>query len=212
MAGKTNERRQREYNDTRQRILTAAREIATEEGWRNVTLRKIADRIEYTHPALYSFFKDKDDLLRALLRDGFKQLETEMNAALDRASGPVDGLRKICEAYLAFAFSNPELYQVMYGLDGAPFGADRTGDEGLTIGAVTAKAIQAFDPDHLLDEATVQQRVYLLWCATHGNVSLVMAGRIAPEYSKALQEQALADTVALIAADLQKNLYKLEHI
>jgi AcrR family transcriptional regulator len=204
MAGKATDRRQREHQEKRHQILAAARQIALEEGWRNVTLRKIAERIEYTHPALYSFFKDKDDLLLALLQEGFKQLEAEMSAALDRATGPVDGLQKISAAYLGFAAGNAELYQVMYGLDGAPFGAARTVTEGLTIGAVTARAIRAFDPQRTLDDATVQKRVYLLWAATHGNVSLVMAGRIEPEYARTLQQQTLADTVALVEADLQK--------
>lgn len=206
MAGKVTERRQREHQAKRQQILTAARQIATEEGWRNVTLRKIADRIEYTHPALYSFFKDKDDLLLALLQDGFKQLEAEMSAALALASNPKDGLQRLSDAYLGFASKNADLYQVMYGLDGAPFGASRTLEEGMTIGAVTEKAIRAFDPDRTLDDATVQKRVYLLWAATHGNVSLVMAGRIEREYARTLQEQALADTAALLESDLQNQI------
>lgn len=56
------ERRLREQQELKQSILDAAREIALAEGWRNVTMRKIAERIEYSHPAIYDYFENKDVL------------------------------------------------------------------------------------------------------------------------------------------------------
>lgn len=76
------QKRHRRRDATRQRILAAATEIAADEGWPGVTMRKIADRIDYSHPALYAYFATKEDLLLALLRAGL--LSTRPSCRLPR--------------------------------------------------------------------------------------------------------------------------------
>ena len=65
------ERRQRQRQELRGGILAAAREIASTEGWRAVTIRRIAERIEYSPPVLYEYFDSKDDILLELARMGY---------------------------------------------------------------------------------------------------------------------------------------------
>ena len=204
MTTRTNPRREREHNELRQRILTIARQIARDEGWRNVTLRKIAEKIEYSHPMLYTFFKDKDELLLILLREGFQLLQSSMTEELDKADTPTAGLYGTGKAYLAFAHTYPELYQVMYGLDGVPFGVSNTAEEGMAIGEVAGRAISALDPDHLLSEQVIKNRVYLIWSNLHGLVSLVIAGRIEVAYAEQLQTHIIQDTIDLLNIDIKK--------
>src|SRR5882724_4812614 len=80
-------RRERERTEMRTRLLAAAREIATEEGWQAVTIRRIADRLEYTSPILYQHFSGKDALLWELVREGFRELTERLRGVL---SHPAD--------------------------------------------------------------------------------------------------------------------------
>src|SRR6266702_7510484 len=114
--------RQEMRQEMRQSILSAAREIAAEEGWQAVTTRKVAERIEYSQPTIYEYFENKEAILLALLRLGYEQLVAMMQLAFDSTDDPQDRLLAMTEAYWDFAFRSPELYQVMHGLAGTPFG------------------------------------------------------------------------------------------
>ena len=70
----TKERQQRERDRISEAILTAARELFVAEGYRNVSMRKIAERIEYSPAAIYSYFPSKDDIFFALAEEGFRLL------------------------------------------------------------------------------------------------------------------------------------------
>ena len=68
------ERRARERAQRRQVIVGAARELAEAEGWESVTTRRLADRIEYSQPVLYSHFEGKDAIVSAVALEGFGEL------------------------------------------------------------------------------------------------------------------------------------------
>lgn len=112
------ERRERERQAVRQLILDAARELAREEGWPAVTIRRIADRIDYTSPVIYQHFANKDALFVELRREGFAQLLAHIDAATDHTSEPAPRLLAMVQAQVDFAFSNVQLYQVMFGFGG----------------------------------------------------------------------------------------------
>src|SRR5437016_1419565 len=93
------ERRQREQQELKRRILETAREIARTEGWSSVTLRKIAERIDYSHAALYSYFANKEQLLLAILREGFELLLADLSRAAQQATTPLEAFRRSVFAY-----------------------------------------------------------------------------------------------------------------
>ena len=72
----TKERQQRDRDRIQQAILTAARDLFVTDGYRNVSMRKIADRIEYSPAAIYSYFPSKDDIFFALAKRGFRLLRS----------------------------------------------------------------------------------------------------------------------------------------
>jgi AcrR family transcriptional regulator len=121
------ERRERERHGVRQGILTAAREIAREQGWSAVTIRRVAERIEYSPPVIYEHFASKEAILYELKLEGFRKLLAGMRAIYGAAESPEAGMLAIAEGYCAFAWHHPELYQVMHGLDGVPFRPDDGG-------------------------------------------------------------------------------------
>ena len=108
------ERRDRDRARRRQLIVTAARELAETEGWEGVTVRRLAERVEYSQPVLYSHFKDKADIVRAVALEGFGELAAELDSARTAAGSPAAALRGLAAAYLRFAQTRPAVYDAMF--------------------------------------------------------------------------------------------------
>src|SRR5690348_813306 len=102
----TNERRERERNATRAKILDAARELFLEHGFDAVTMRKVADKIEYTPTAIYFHFKDKEALVRELCTNDYLALATKF-MKIGKEADPVERLKKTGQAYADFGIAHP---------------------------------------------------------------------------------------------------------
>ena len=98
----------------KQAIKEAALKIAEKEGWQGVTIRKIADQILYTPPVVYEHFKNKDDLYRHLVKDGFDYLTKETLKAMQRVNTPEEKLLKLAEVRFDFIIKNPTLHHIMF--------------------------------------------------------------------------------------------------
>ena len=107
------DRRDRERAELRERILNAARELFAEFGYEGVSMRKIAERIEYSPTAIYLHFADKETLFRELCTQDFLLLSTEF-AALARVADPMQRLFGIGEAYVRFGVTHPFHYRLMF--------------------------------------------------------------------------------------------------
>lgn len=159
----------------RERLLVAAREIAAEQGWQSVTIRRIADRLDYTSPLLYQHFQNKEALLYELLREGFRTLLVRLQDARDTDPG----VESLALAYWKFAFTSPELYQVMHGLDGVPFGTANAPIEAQQCFQLARDALSATAAEHGVEVTGLDGVIDSIWALLHGFVSLAMAGRIA---------------------------------
>ena len=173
------ERRQRERQQLKNGILAAAREIAATEGWRAVTIRKIAERIEYSPPVLYEYFDSKDEILLELVRLGYaRQLEAVESAREASSGGPEEVLLAMARAWCAFAFRSPDLYQVMYGLGGVSFPAAELRREGEKIAEPMERTIMEVLRKNGKAATGAWDEVVIGWGTLHGLVALAMAGRI----------------------------------
>src|SRR5690606_26144742 len=113
------ERRTREKEAMRSNILTTAWKIVKEEGWQSLSIRKIADAIQYSAPVIYDYFQNKEAILLEFGKQGFEQVITMLKEAKASTADPAEQLKAIAEAYWSFAFNNKEYYQLMWGM-GAP--------------------------------------------------------------------------------------------
>lgn len=120
-------------------------------------MRRLADRIGYSANYAYRYFKGRDDILLAFVRDGFLRLAASM-----RSSGT--SAREAAAAYLDFALDEPDLYQVMYGLGGVRVSAAETVTEGGAVGAVIADTLGITDP--------YDDRIARIWATAHGLAAL----------------------------------------
>lgn len=189
------ERRQRHRQELRGNILDAAREIASTEGWQSVTIRKIAERIEYSPPALYAYFDSKEDLLLELMRMGYAGQLEAVESARKTSGSPEEALAGIAHAWRSFAIKSPDLYQVMYGLGGVSFPITELRQEGEKISDVVGEVIEGILRKNGKEAKDVEGKVTLLWGTAHGLVALAMAGRIVGgnEEAKRLVNQAARD-------------------
>ena len=192
------QRRERERQEIRQRILCAAREIAAEEGWQAVTTRKVAERIEYSQSTIYEYFENKEALLLALLRSGYEQLVEVVQTAFASTDDPEARLLAMTEAYWDFAFRSPELYQVMHGLAGISFGRYGHPETPVEIRlsfSLAREAIQQWTEVMGVERADLTDLVEARRGIIHGLITLALAGRIAggPERVKYLLRETMKD-------------------
>src|SRR2546421_2478328 len=104
------ERTSRHKQDLRQEILDAARDLFVNEGYENVSIRKIADKIEYAPGTIYLYFKDKADILRTICDETFGKLHRKLSAIAEDSGPPLDKLRRAGRAYVQFALDNSSQY------------------------------------------------------------------------------------------------------
>jgi AcrR family transcriptional regulator len=109
----TVERRERERSELRRRILDAARELFATHGYEAVSMRKIAEAIEYSPTAIYVHFKDKAELMRELCHQDFGRM-AEGNRAVFEIGDPVERIRELGYHYIRFAVSHPNHFRLMF--------------------------------------------------------------------------------------------------
>src|ERR1700739_4768100 len=107
------ERREREKSETRDKILDAARELFVSEGYEGVSMRKVAEKIEYSPTAIYVHFADKNELFHELCRIDFARLQEVMLSA-ELPSDPIEKLRQIGRSYIDFGLHYPNHYVFMF--------------------------------------------------------------------------------------------------
>ncbi|AUD05847.1 TetR/AcrR family transcriptional regulator [Spirosoma pollinicola] len=110
------ERRLRQKVEVKTSILQAAWQLVLEEGWQALSIRKIADAIEYSVPVIYSHFENKDAILQEFTREGFQLLTEEVIWQRDTKIEASQQLEAIAQGYWDFAFTHKEFYQLMFGL------------------------------------------------------------------------------------------------
>ena len=107
------DRRQRQKESLRASILDAARELFVEHGYDAVTMRKIAEKIEYSPTAIYQYFTDKESLVQELCANDFLILAHAFGR-LATIADPIERLRQMGEQYILFARTNPNQYRFMF--------------------------------------------------------------------------------------------------
>jgi len=190
--------RQEMRQEMRQSILSAAREIAAEEGWQAVTTRKVAERIEYSQPTIYEYFENKEAMLLALLRSGYQQLVTVMQEAFASTDDPEARLLAMTEAYWDFAFRSPELFQVMHGLAGISFGRYGHPDTPVEVKqsfGLAREAMEQWAQAMGVERADITDLVEARRSLLHGFITLALARRIAggPDRAKHILQETMKD-------------------
>lgn len=166
------ERKPRSREHTRSGIVATAKDIARREGWQSVSIRKIADAIEYSAPIVYEYFDSKDVLLDEIRKDGFRHLRDEYERIIKLYRDPEKRLYEISMIQWDFAHRHPEMYQVMYNLDGAfctvPVAENC---EMQAVSALIQDIIFSFIPK---SKESIRRLFFEWWSISHGMITLSM--------------------------------------
>jgi AcrR family transcriptional regulator len=167
------ERKEREREEVRRKILDAAHELFETEGYERVTMRRIAEAIEYSPTTIYNHFEDKDDLVNALCHEDFSRLLSAM-AEHPAPTDPVECIRHLGRAYAAFGLRNPNHYRFMFMTPAKfehPHEAALPGQEAFGfLRAAVARAIEQGQ----FQNGSVDTMAQVLWSGIHGAVALLI--------------------------------------
>lgn len=191
------ERILRQKEETRKNILDAALQIVKQEGWGALSMRKIADMIEYTAPIIYEYFANKEGILIELTRQGFIHLGQKVKAAQASKASPAEQLEAMWIAYWNFAFEETELYQVMYGVDMNCCELQKSYPEAEYATDLFWDVIEK-----LIDkpaEDVVCLKYYTFWSIIHGLISINLVQKVTNDE---INEQILKGAIKAIIANI----------
>ena len=168
------ERRQREKESVRANILQATFNLAKTEGWAALSIRKIADAIEYSAPVVYDHFENKEAILFEISVNGFYLLQKELLKAQSKFDTPEEQLVAIVDAYWDFAFNNKEYYQLMFGLGMQCSGEGKMKQEFLSFQDMLFDTTYNIIVKNGSNPDNACHMSHALFSAVHGLISIMM--------------------------------------
>src|SRR5258705_4266046 len=166
------ERRLRQKEETRSRILATAWEMVKEDGWQSVSIRKIADAIEYSVPVIYDHFENKEAILMEFGKEAFRLLSKKIQLAKEKSNDPAEQLKAIADAYWSFALKNKEYYQLMYGVGMMGCQIEKCFPERVDFRNLVMEPIKAIVSGSKYSDANSFLKYYTFWSILHGLISI----------------------------------------
>jgi AcrR family transcriptional regulator len=172
------ERRAREKKELRQEILDAARDLFLREGFEHVSMRKIAEKIEYSPTTIYLYFQHKADMVDCLCEETLARLVRKQTQIDEAIADPVERLRRCLRSYIEFGLKHPNHYKMSFMMSELFDDPDR---------AVRSRAMGERAFDHLrqglaqcvqqksIAVADIEATAQVLWATIHGLTSLLIA-------------------------------------
>ncbi len=195
------ERKARQKRFLRQEILDAASDLFVKEGYEQVSMRRIAEKIEYSPTTIYLYFKDKAELLDQICQETFARLVQHLNRILEQPGDPLERLKRGLVAYIEFGLENPQHYRVVF--------MTLHPEYSVKIKHVQpdSPGMQAFDSlrrcvfDCIsagkLRNSEAELISQTLWCGIHGVTALLITAKMFPWVNK---DQLLRFTVETLVA------------
>ncbi|KYG07902.1 porin [Sorangium cellulosum] len=179
------QRREQQKENLRGAILAAAGELFLEQGYEAFSMRQVAERIGYSATTIYRYYEDKDDLLFAIVHEGFTEFQRELVAAAESTADPIERMVALGAAYVRFGMQNPVHYRLMF-MQRFDFVFDQRKDEQQPmVGSfdVLQKAVASAMDAGAIERGDVERHSQVVWALVHGITSLALAngGRFGPD-------------------------------
>lgn len=199
------ERKEREREEMRGKILQAAAFLFVRDGFEKTTIRSIAAHIEYSPGTIYLYFKDKAEIMSALFGTLFKDFAQKLRDVSSHAD-PKHAVLEVGLNYLDFALANPMHYELMFMMDHRQRGAEPAqepdasdcdspaglaADEGFNYLMQSLQAAQQAGRNLRFDLHT---STLTAWAGVHGVVSLYLRGFL-DAYPEELRKQVMRNTI-----------------
>jgi len=172
------QRRARAKENLRRAILDAARELFATEEYQAVSLRRIAEKIEYSPAAIYLHFQDKKEILFHLIEEGFAMLSARLEEL--QVADPVERLRQGAPVYLDFAFTQPHYYRLMFQLENKELGElmSQCATAERALNFIRRAVTEAMENGQFATTSPEPVVSHTVWASLHGAASLVLTGHL----------------------------------
>jgi AcrR family transcriptional regulator len=194
------ERKQREKESLRQEILAAAGALFAKEGAQNLSMRKIAEKIEYSPTTIYLYFKDKNDLIHQICENTFAQLAKEVEKIRAVTFDPIEILKGSMKAYIEFGLKHPNHYEIIFITP-----LERFIDEGFdypfegSMGQVAfeklGESVAICMQFGVIKQGDIDLISQILWAGMHGLTSLLIGHKEFPFAERDKLVDAMIDTL-----------------
>jgi AcrR family transcriptional regulator len=199
------ERRARQKSLLRQEILDAARDILVREGYDNLSMRKVADKIDYSPTAIYLHFKDRDELVFCVCEEFTAGLLKEMKEIIGRTPDPLAALRKMLRRYIEFGLANQQQYLATFVIPHA-----NTPEVEARFTEPTTMSMQGFGllvqvvgegvRQKRLKRIDVEAATRALWAGVHGLTSLLI---VMPRFDWGDRDRVIDQLVSMLVDGLR---------
>jgi AcrR family transcriptional regulator len=171
------QRREQQKANLRRSILTTAGDLFLEHGYEGFSLRQVAEHIGYSATTIYRYFANKDDLLFAIVSEGFQQFEQALQAAMRSTDNPSLRLEALGRAYIRFGIQNPVYYRLMFMQRADLLFQRRAGQTQPPIESFKTlrQAVQGALDAGELRRGNAESDSHALWALVHGITSLAVA-------------------------------------
>lgn len=174
------ERKQREKEEMRERILNSAMQLFLDKGIENVSMRSIAESIEYSPATVYLYFKDKAEILFALHNKGFEKLHA-LQLSLNHIEDPLERLGEHGRMYIKFALENQDYYDLMFIAKGVAdkIMAEKHWEAGSKAYQYLVDNVTACMEKGYFKDTNADAAAFAFWSFVHGIASLIIRQRCA---------------------------------
>jgi AcrR family transcriptional regulator len=188
------ERRVREKEKVRTAILSTAWRMVKEEGWQSLSMRKIADAIEYSAPVIYDHFENKEAILFEFGKEGFMMLAKKIREAKAKNTDPEEQLKLMANAFWDFASRHKEYYLLMYGQGMMGCEIEKCLPEKVDFRNMVSEPLSILIKKGKNPGADTCLKYYTFWSILHGLISMKnMRGTgVSDEINKLVMEDAIA--------------------
>jgi AcrR family transcriptional regulator len=188
------ERRVREKEKLRSAILDTAWQMVKDEGWQSLSIRKIADAIEYSVPVIYDHFENKEAILFEFGKEGFRILAKKISEAKEKKDDPAEQLKLMANAFWDFASRYNEHYQLMYGQGMMGCEIQKCLPERTTFRNLVTEPIVQLIKEGKNPKADPCLKYYTFWSILHGLISMKnMRGTgVSDEINKMVMDDAIS--------------------
>lgn len=198
------ERKARQKKLLRQEILDAASELFVRDGYENVSMRRIADKIEYSPTTIYLYFKDKSELLEQVCKETFGRLVLRLSKIMEQPGDPVERLRRGLLAYIQFGLENPHHYRATFMMV-LPEGfheekMHQQDSPGMHAFAFLTRGLADCVKAGKMPARNVELAAQTLWAGVHGITSLLITHKSFPWVGR---EKVIHSTVDTLVAGLE---------
>lgn len=186
------ERRLRQKEEVRSSILSTAWRMVKEEGWQSLSIRKIADAIEYSVPVIYDHFENKETIMLEFAKEGFQLLSKRIQKAKEKTNNPAEQIKAIADAYWNFAFKNKEHYQLMYGMGMQGCEIEKCFPEKSDFRSAVLEPITTLISKSKNPGVNPCLKYFTFWSILHGLISIKsMNSNVSDEVNKMVMDDAV---------------------